>query len=228
MMSGRFGQSAFWIASAVVVIGILLFPGAWVHALSLDELLSRIDGQFARTKDFQADFVQETVQKSLGTTEREQGRLFFKKPRKMLWVYEKPKAKTLVVNSEKSWLYIPEDQVAYVQNTDRLLRSTATVRLLSGLSGIKNDFQVQFAASDQMESRGNHLLQLIPRDRNAGFSKAYIEINGTTYNINQVRFEDAYGNVTRVRLSNIKLNRQIKDQKFQFTPPAGVEVFPLP
>ena len=216
------------IVTIVMAIVVLLFPGAWARALSLDELLNRIDEQFIRTKDFQADFVQETFLKSLGKTDREQGRLYFKKPRKMLWLYEKPQAKTLVVNSEKSWLYVPEDQVAYVQSTDQLLRSTATVRLLSGLRGIKNDFQVQFATSNQIDDTGNYLLQLIPRDRNAGFTKAHIDINGTTYNINQVRFEDAYGNVTRVRLSNIKLNRQLKDQKFQFTPPSGVEVFPLP
>jgi len=227
-MSNRFGKSSFLIVPTLMVVMIFFFSGAWVHALSLDELLCRMDKQFQRTKDFQADFVQETFLKSMGKTEREQGRLFFKKPRKMLWLYEKPKEKTLVVNSEKSWLYVPEDRIAYVQNTDRLLRSTATVRLLSGLTGIKKDFQVQFASSDQTDNRGNYLLQLIPRDRNAGFTKAQIEIDGTTYNINQVRFEDAYGNVTRVKLSGIKLNRQLKDQKFQFAPPSGVEVFPLP
>ena len=53
-------------------------------------------------------------------------------------------------------------------------------------------------------------------------------INGTTYNINRVWFEDSYGNVTRVKLSNIKLNQQLKDEIFLFTPPAGVEVYPLP
>jgi outer membrane lipoprotein carrier protein len=228
MLTDRLRKTGFVIAFAVLINLFLLFEAPPLRALSLDDLLYRIEGQYNRTIDFQADFVQETVLKSLGKTEREQGRLYFKKPRKMLWIYEKPKAKKLVVNSEKSWLYVPEDQVAYVQKTDRLLKSTAAVRLLSGFIGIKNDFQVQFAPSDQIEDKGNYLLRLIPKDRNAGFSKAHININGTTYNINQVWFEDPYGNVTRVKLSNIKLNQQLKDEKFLFTPPSGVEVYPLP
>ena len=228
MLTDRFEITGFVIASAAftILFFILQVPPIW--ALALDDLLCRIEGQYDRTADFQADFAQETVLKSLGKTEREQGRLYFKKPRKMLWLYEKPKEKTLVVNAEKSWLYVPEDQVAYVQKTDRLLKSTAAVRLLSGFIGIKNDFQVQFAPSDQVDDKGNYSLRLIPKDRNAGFSKAHIDINKTTYNINQVSFEDSYGNVTRVKLSNIKLNQQLKDEKFLFTPPAGVEVYPLP
>lgn len=228
MLTDRLEKFCFVIASAAFLFFCFLLQAPPLWALSLDDLLSRIEGQYGRTADFQADFIQETVLKSLGKTEREQGRLYFKKPRKMLWLYEKPKTKTLVVNAEKSWLYVPEDQVAYMQKTDRLLKSTAAVRLLSGFVRIRDDFQVQFAQTDQADGQGHYLLRLIPKDRNAGFSKAYIDINGKTYNINQVSFEDPYGNLTRVKLSNIKLNQQLKDEKFLFTPPAGVEVYPLP
>lgn len=220
--------SGFAVIVSVLVGLLLLLDVPCLWAVSLDDLLARIEKQYNRTTDFQADFIQETTLKSMGKTEREQGRLYFKKPRKMLWRYEKPKTKTLVVNTEKSWLFIPEDQVAYVQQTDRLLQSTVAVRLLSGFIGIKDDFHVQFAATDQVDRKGNYLLRLIPRERGAGFSKAHIEISASTYNINRVWFEDPYGNVTRVTLSNIKLNQQLKDEKFLFTPPAGVEIFSLP
>lgn len=228
MLAVQLRKTGIVMAFTLLINLFLLLEAPSLLALSLDELLCRIEEQYGRTADFQADFIQETVLKSLGKTEREQGRLYFKKTRKMLWLYEKPKAKTLVVNAEKSWLYVPEDQVAYVQKTDRLLKSTAAVRLLSGLIGIKNDFQVQFAESDHVDDQGNYLLRLIPRERNAGFTKAHIAINGTTYNINRVWFEDSYGNMTRVKLSNVKLNQQLKDEIFLFTPPAGVEVYPLP
>lgn len=228
MLTDRLRKTGVVVAFALLINLSFLLEVTPLLALSPEELLCRIEEQYGRTADFQADFIQETVLKSLGKTEREQGRLYFKKTRKMLWLYEKPKAKTLVVNAEKSWLYVPEDQVAYVQKTDRLLKSTAAIRLLSGFIGIKNDFQVQFAESDRVDDQGNYLLQLIPRERNAGFTKAHIAINGTTYNINRVWFEDSYGNVTRVKLSNVKLNQQLKDEIFLFTPPAGVEVYPLP
>ncbi|NLN60407.1 MAG: outer membrane lipoprotein carrier protein LolA [Deltaproteobacteria bacterium] len=230
-MENKKDQSGKIVLMAAVSILIGLYFAVMVtpiRALSLDELLVKVERQYDLTQDFEAGFIQETTLKSLAKTEREQGRLYFKRPGKMLWQYEKPQRKTLVVNPEKSWLYLPEDRVAYVQQTDRLLQSTAAVRLLSGFVGIKNDFHVQFAEADQGERKGNYFLRLIPREGNAGFSQAHIEISGATYFINRIWFEDPYGNVTRVTLFNTKLNQKLKDDKFLFRIPVGVEIYSLP
>jgi outer membrane lipoprotein carrier protein len=212
---------------ALILIGILVLPSG-SGALSLEELLSLIQGQYEKNRDYQADFIQETFIKSMGKTDREQGRLFFKKPRKMLWLYEKPHTKTLIVNTEKSWLYLPEDNVVYLRRTDQLIRSTAAVRLLSGLGSIQHDFRIQFLKSEQVDEHGNYVLLLTPKATNAGFIKAHIDIEGNSYNIVQIWFEDDLGNSTRVILTNIKLNQNLSDRTFLFVPPAGVEVFTLP
>ncbi|MBN1547405.1 MAG: outer membrane lipoprotein carrier protein LolA [Syntrophaceae bacterium] len=211
-----------------MVLIYLLSSASGAGAISLEDLLSQVEGQYEKTRDFQADFSQETFLKSMGTTEREKGLLYYKKPRKMLWLYEKPQAKTLVVNTEKSWLYLPDDRVVYMRKTDQLIQSTVAVRLLSGLSGIRDDFQVKFLKSDKVDEKGKYVLQLIPREPSSGFTRAQIEIEAATYNITQVWFEDAYGNATRVNLTNIKLNQELPDRKFLFVPPAGVEIFSLP
>jgi len=212
----------------VVVLIVLMPVASKASGLSLDALLDRVEGQFDATCDFEASFIQETSSKSMAREESEQGRLFYKKPIKMLWLYDKPQAKKLVVNSEEAWLFLPDDGVAYFQKTERLVLTAPAVRLLSGLRGVRKDFQVRYATPHRVDETGNYLVQLVPHDRNAGFVKALVEIDRATYGLVQVKFEDAYGNTTRIRLSGIRLNRKLPDDMFRFVPPAGVEVFPLP
>ena len=209
-----------------LIIGIFLSYASASHALVLDDILARIENQFLRSADFQADFVQETEMKTMGRTEREQGRLYCKKPLKMLWAYQKPAAKKLVIQEEKSWMYLPEENIAYTQATERLLGSSGAVRLLLGLSRITDDFQVQLMPAEKKEEN-NHILRLTPRDPHLGFKNAHLRVTGKNYQVSQVWFEDAYGNVTRLTLSNIKFNQNLKNELFQFVPPKNVEVYPL-
>jgi len=208
-------------------IGILLLYSYPSQALTLDAILSQIENQFLRSADFQADFIQETEMKMMGRTEQERGRLYCKKPLKMLWEYQKPAAKKLVIQEEKSWMYLPEENIVYTQSTERLLGSSGAVRLLLGLSKITDDFQVQFAPTDKKEEKNHILLMLTPHNPHLGFKNAYLRVTGKNCQINQVWFEDSYGNVTRLNLSNIKFNQNLKNELFHFVPPKNAEVYPL-
>ena len=216
----------FFLAS--LKIGIFLLYSSASHALTLDAILAQIENKFLRSTDFQADFIQETEMKMMGRTEQERGRLYCKKPLKMLWAYQKPATKKLVIQEETSWMYLPEENIVYTQSTERLLGSSGAVRLLFGLSKITDDFQVQLAPTDKKEDKNHILLMLTPYDPHLGFKNAYLRVEAReNCQINQVWFEDSYGNVTRLTLSNIKFNQNLKNELFQFVPPQNAEVYPL-
>ncbi|MDR2861502.1 MAG: outer membrane lipoprotein carrier protein LolA [Syntrophobacterales bacterium] len=212
---------------AVLKIGIFLLSSSVSHALTLEEILTRIENQFLRSADFQADFVQETEIKSMGQTEREQGRLYCKKPLKMLWDYQKPAAKKLVIEEEKSWLYLPEENIVYTQATEHLLGSSSAVRLLLGLGKITDDFKVQLMPASKGDDKNDVLLMLTPKDPQLGIKNAWLRVTGKSGQVKQVWFEDVYGNVTRLSLSRIKFNQNLKNELFKFVPPKNVEVYPL-
>jgi len=194
-------------------------------AANLQDILTRIENQFLRSADFQADFVQETEMKNMGRTEQERGRLYCKKPMKMLWIYQKPAAKRFVIQEEQSWMYLPEENVVYTQRTEHLLGSSGAVRLLFGLSKITDDFQVQLMPAGNDDK--NHLLMLTPRNPHLGFKNACLRVTKKNNQVNQVQFEDAYGNVTRLNLANIKFNQGLKNELFRFVPPKNAEVYSL-
>ncbi|MEI7589924.1 MAG: outer membrane lipoprotein carrier protein LolA, partial [Deltaproteobacteria bacterium] len=57
---------------------------------TLDAILQNIQFAYGEAKTVQADFVQEVTIKSIGKTQHEGGEFYFKRPQRMLWLYERP------------------------------------------------------------------------------------------------------------------------------------------
>lgn len=194
-------------------------------SLPLPALINRMQEAYDRTRDLKANFVQEVALKSVGRTEREEGILYLKNPKRMLWDYQKPQIKKLVVNPQKAWLYIPEDRAVYVQSADQIFKSKMAIRFLSGMGKLRGDFQVSFSDTGAVDRDGNYRLKLIPKAAGLGTDQLNLTVDKKSYQILEGSFTDAYGNATRIRFSNIKVNNRFDDRKFDFKVPAGVEVF---
>jgi outer membrane lipoprotein carrier protein len=196
--------------------------------MPLHELIAKAQERYEETHDLKAQFIQEVTIKAMNKTEREEGVVYVKNPRRMLWVYAKPKAKKLIINPQKAWLYIPEDRAAYVQDTEKIYRSKLAVKFLSGIGKLSEDFHVGFSKPDTVDRKGDYLLTLIPKVSDTGVDKLYITVDKENFQIIQCSFTDLYGNITRIRLADIRINNNLDDKLFNFKPPSGVEVFNMP
>jgi len=218
------------IITAGILICLLFFPVPAVRAelLSLGEVVAKIQERYEKTEDLKARFVQEITIKALKKSEKEEGVIYIKNPKRMLWHYLKPKVKKLIINPEKAWLYVPEDRVVYVQNAEDVLKSKLTVKLLSGIGKLDEDFNINFSGGLPVDERGNYLLTLIPKESGFGVDRLFLTIDKDTFLIMQCSFSDMYGNVNRIRFTDIKTNTNLSDRLFAFRPPKGVEVYNLP
>ena len=230
------GAAIFRVAGLIalkmgITITILFLYGEHLsHAAELppiDEVISRLQQTYEKTVDFKADFIQETTVISLKRTDVEEGVVFFKNPRNMLWNYTKPKAKKLVINSRKAWLYLPQEKVVYVQDSDHIFQSQVLIKFLSGSGKLKDDFTIQYAKPDALDKNGNYRLILTPLEKSASYNTLQILVDKNNYYILQVNFDDAFGNSTTLRFSNIAINTGLAPQIFQFQPPAGISIFKM-
>ena len=210
----------FWLIVFAAAAGAEMPP--------LSETVGRLQQIYERTQDFQANFVQETTVKSIRKTEVEEGVVYFKSPRQMLWDYKKPKAKKLIINAQKAWLYLPQDKTAYTQDADRLFKSEALIKFLSGLGKLTEDFTLRYATPAATDRNGDYLLQLYPREKGASYAYLQMTLDKNSFQILEVRFDDVMGNTTRLKFSAIKMNAGLSSRLFQFQPPAGVSIFKMP
>jgi outer membrane lipoprotein carrier protein len=212
--------------SPLVFLLLLFFTGpAWgAELLSLDEVVQKIQDTYEQTRQVRAHFTQTVTLKAMQKTQLEEGTFYFKKPKRMRWVYTKPAAKELVINPEKAWLYVPGDKVAYVQDSASLFKSTVSVRFLAGIGKLKDDFRISFAGDKKLDKAGNYLLDLVPVKPEEGVKKLQVAVNRESFQIMKVILYDPYGNVTTLAFSGLELNRDLPDGLFTFKPPAGVDV----
>ncbi len=218
------------LKTVIILICLLFFAlrTSFADILPLNELIAKTQERYEKTQDLKAQFIQEVTIKSMNKIEREEGVVYVKNPRRMLWVYSKPKAKKLIINPKKAWLYIPEDRAAYVQDTENIYRSKLAVKFLSGIGKLSEDFHVGFSKPDNVDRNGDYLLTLVPKVSDTGVDKLYLTIDKEDFQIIQCSFTDLYGNITRIRLADIKINNNLDDKLFNFKPPSGVEVFNMP
>ncbi|MBW2599356.1 MAG: outer membrane lipoprotein carrier protein LolA [Deltaproteobacteria bacterium] len=211
---------------ALCVIPALVLPGTTVlsQTLSSDELTAKIQTEYDHTADFKANFIQEATVKSIDRTTREEGTVYLKKPERMLWDYTKPSMKKLVINPRKAWLYIPDDNIVYVQDAKKVLSSKMTIRFFTGIGRLKDDFEIAFPDSGPMDTKGNYVMALKPRGYEAGIKALLITVDKDNFRIIKCVFTDMYDNITRLIFSNIKFNINPPDELFDFTPPPGVEI----
>jgi outer membrane lipoprotein carrier protein len=215
-----FGLSLYLLFLAVLLPGVF-FPATFQEAMamSIAEVIDKAQDAYERTLDISADFIQEVTIKSLHKTDREEGVFYFKNPRRMVWDYVKPKAKKLVINPQSAWLYVPEDRVVYLQDAEGMFKSKVSVRFLSGLGKLTEDFRITFVSPDNVDREGNFLLNLVPKERDFGIE------DKESFQVTRLSFTDSYGNTTRLLFRNIKINNNLPEKFFSFTPPAGVEVY---
>jgi len=199
-----------------------------VTTAPIDEVVTRLQQTYEKTQDFKAGFIQATTIQSIKKTNIEEGTVFFKNPKNMLWNYSKPKAKKMVINSRKAWLYLPQEKVAYVQEADYIFKSRTLIKFLSGLGKLKDDFVIRYATPNSLDKQGNYLLVLTPREKTPSLNPFSIIVDKNTSLILQISFEDTMGNSTTLKFSNISTNAGLAEKIFQFKPPKGVSIFNMP
>jgi outer membrane lipoprotein carrier protein len=152
------------VLAAVLLLTVPSMTGAGAaETIPLGQLTAKMQETYDKTQDLKATFVQELTIASMKKTEREEGTVYIKNPRRMYWEYTRPKSKKLIVNPQKAWLYVPEDHVVYVQDADAMYQSALIVRFMSGIGKLQEDFQIEYATPESTDKEGHYLLVLIPR-----------------------------------------------------------------
>jgi len=211
-------------------IFILLFFVAFLaddlkaEPLSIEQMIARMQESYDKTRDMEARFIQEVMIKSINKTEREEGVVYFKNPQRMLWDYSQPKQKKIIINPQKVWLYIPEDRIVYVQKAKKVFESKPTIKFLSGIGKLSEEFHIQFSNTNAVNKEGNYLLTLTPKATDLGIEKLFMTVNKNTFQIEECSFTDPLGNKTCIRFKIIRTNANLSDRLFTFKAPAGIEI----
>jgi len=193
---------------------------------SLGEVVAKVQEQYEIHSDFKARFLQESLIKSLGKKQQAEGMVYFKKPGKMRWIYRKPTKQEIISDGKTLWTYRPEDKQVIVTRMAQAFQSKAPSTFLAGIGNLQRDFQAQFVREPTPAS--DYSLELTPLESQGSLEKLFLLVDRETFSILQAKIQDPMGNITQINFSKIQFDNNLSDSLFTFSPPKGVEVFPMP
>ncbi|MBI2358520.1 MAG: outer membrane lipoprotein carrier protein LolA [Deltaproteobacteria bacterium] len=212
------------------LIGLLILPGK-LSGASQDKddksreasIVEQLQKSYDAIVDFSADFRQETEIKTLNRRLKARGKVYFKRPGKMLWRYEEPKGQWVLADGKSLYLYQPEQSQILKSPLSNAFRSDIPLSFLLGLGNLKRDFTAVLKGQEE----GHYVLQLAPRGKLAGVGEVDLGVDRQSFDVRWARIRDAAGNLTAVRFVNMKKGVGLKDSLFRLQVPEGVDVMEL-
>jgi outer membrane lipoprotein carrier protein len=194
----------------------------WAADRSLAEVAKAVDEHYNKLQSFTADFAE--TYRGAGMSRSESGRLWLKKPGKMRWEYQEPRAKLFVTDGATAYFYVPGDQQARRAPVKKLDDLRSPLRYLLGKTKLQKEFDgLDFAGKVAPLAAGDVVLHGQPKSLADRVSDVVLEI-APDHRIVRIIVEEVDGATTEFRFANIVENTPVEDARFRFQPPAGVQV----
>ena len=185
-------------------------------------LASKVDQHYDRMRTLEAQFSETYT--GAGMTRTESGTLLMKKPGKMRWDYDQPHPKLFLTDGGVAYFYVPGEHQVRRAPLKQLDDLRSPLRYLLGKTRLEKEFEGLSLAPDAKPVRaGNIVLRGVPKRMGERISQVLLEVTPDGL-ITSIVIEELDGSVTEFRFLQQKENVQIPDERFRFTPPAGVEV----
>lgn len=177
----------------------------------------RLEAFVASTQGLKANFTQ-TVQDRAGRkTQEASGDLFFLRPGKFRWVYQKPYAQLIVGDGQRVWIYDEDLDQVTVRKLDQALGDSPAA-LLAG----DNNIDKLFNLKDAGVKEGLEWLEASPKSREGSFERVRMGFKGN--DLQAMELKDNFGQTTLLRFNNLQRNPKLGGSLFKFTPPKGADV----
>jgi len=184
-------------------------------------LAARIDQHYDHLQTLEADFTETYT--GAGISRVESGELFLKRPGRMRWEYRQPRAKLFVTDGRTAWFYVPGERQARKAPLKSLEDLRSPLAYLLGRTKLNKEFRGLAVATDvRPETPGDIVLRGIPLHL-GGVTQVLLEVTPQA-RFARIQVDQDDGSVTTFRFSNQRENLPISADRFQFSPPPGVEV----
>ncbi|MCM2253234.1 MAG: outer membrane lipoprotein chaperone LolA [Ramlibacter sp.] len=159
------------------------------------------DGQAARSKT------------STGTFE-------FQRPSRFRFEYRKPFEQTIVADGQTLWLHDVDLSQVTARKQSQVLGSTpaALIAAAPDTAALRKDFDLQAAG----EKDGLQWMQATPKARDGQLHGVKVGFRGNDLAVLEI--QDSFGQRSVLTFTRMEVNAALTPQRFQFKPPAGVDV----
>ena len=199
------------VRNIFILIITLIFCNSIVAQDDAKALLKDIQNKFDSINDLSAEITQ-LVNGKINL----EGKVYYKKENHLRFEFNNM---LIVSDGETSWNYNEQQNKVIITNYDTEGNKILSLR------------QIIFEYPDECElstydSEGEKVLQLIPQNNSLSFNSVKLFITDDNL-ISKVLIDDPSTGSIQVFLSNYKINKNLSNSLFSFSPPEGSQVLDL-
>jgi chaperone LolA len=195
-----------WLAT------LLLVPGL-AAAAGIDTLKTYLRD----TSSASARFTQVVYDRNMRKLQETSGTMYFARPGRIRWAYEKPYEQLIVGDGAKLWVYDKDLNQVTVKAIGQAIGGSPAA-LLAGSNDIEKDFRITPSGTKD----GLDWLEATPRSSESTFQKVRMGFGAS--GLEAMDLLDGFGQLTVVRFDRVERNPKLSPERFQFAPPKGADV----
>ena len=211
------------LAGVLLVSALLVGPAdAADPPLPEDAVLARLSAAYAKVDSFEAGFSQTSSGMSYANPMVQTGRLYVARPQKMHWDFLEPTRQQYISDGSTFWWV---DHAAKTATVYRQMDSVLAhfFDLLTGLSGVKEDFRVGVESGEHVRA-GTDTLKLAPRNDTTGLGTLYVHISKESALVVGVTNVTPFGDTTLLELVDLTLNTAQPSSRFKWSKVEGFKL----
>ncbi len=190
-------------------------------AINSEELALKVEEKYRSIKDLSMDFVKTLKSDIFETQKKTEGKMYLKNPDKFRIETED---EILVTDGEFLWSYSEENEQVI---KSRLDRSKNIFRPNQYLSNFREEYKPKLTGEEKIDKAKCYKLTLTPKKEGLFITKMTIWIDKKSLLAKRLEYRDLNDNQITLGFDRIKINKGIKDSKFVFKTPDGVEELDL-
>lgn len=204
----------FIVLLFVSVLSLQAWSQTKLTAEQQKQFIEKIDKAAQTMTSMQCDFSQTKSMKLLSKEMQSKGIMYFKQPDKLRWQYTSPYDYTFIMNGDKVTMKSAKSTQNINVQGNKMFRQITKIILNSITGGgLKSaaDFQVEIYKTDN-----SYFAKLYPKKKELKQIYSVIEIyfNQSLTMVNGVKMMEKTGDVTSVKLQNVKYNQSINESTF--------------
>lgn len=192
------------------------------------QALERVQRYYDATRDYAAEFTQIYTRTALSRTSESSGTVMIKKPGMMRWAYKKPAEKLFVSDGHQLFIYEPEEQQVIIDPHFNTQELSTSISFLWGQGKLTDAFDATLGAAEKYGApAGTNVLELTPR-KDATYTKLVLVFEPRTSQVIESILYETTGNINDFKFKSARINTDLKNDLFSFTPPPDVEIIRRP
>ncbi|MBF0537175.1 MAG: outer-membrane lipoprotein carrier protein LolA [Nitrospirae bacterium] len=213
MIKGLKGMSLGLSLSVTLIMALMSTDATAEEAKG--KFLSRVKEAYSTLKDIKGKFKQTSRLKDLGKEMNFNGEFFIKIPNRLFWYYEGDQVQEVYVNDNVLIVYQKKLSQAIRTHYDAQTMGHSPIALLSGLKDVEKNYDI---------TENNGVLRLVPKKEFNNMKHFDIYPSEGGFPIKKIVVSDVKDNEIEITLNDVRLNTNIIDETFTFTPPKDTKI----